>query len=221
MNSDKPTDPPKITEPMTMITDYLIALELMIFIVLLNPSFSNLFSNLPKLAFTFLFLSTAIGAIAGGTSHGFTEYLGADRHKLTWLVTVQSIALGTTFFELAIIAEYFSSTSRIILAILVVAQLVIYEIWILSKEEIKFFYVIVNYGGTMIIGLIYLVFRYFQENEQSAQLLIVGIVIAFIAAGIQQSGFKLHQHFNHNDIYHIVQMIALYFFYLAAKEFSG
>ncbi|MCE7735162.1 MAG: hypothetical protein GPJ54_09815 [Candidatus Heimdallarchaeota archaeon] len=217
MSSEKTTDPPKITEPMTMITDYLIALELIIFIFLLKPSISNL----PRLYFVFLFLATAIGAISGGTSHGFTEYLGEDRHKLTWLLTVQSIAVGTTFFELAIISEYFSSITKIILIILILIQLVMYQIWIRGQDEVTFLSVIINYGGTMIISLLFLIFRYWQEDEQSVEYLIIGIVIAFFAAGIQQSGYKLHKHFNHNDLYHVMQMVALYFFYLAAKEFSG
>lgn len=217
MSTEKIANKPKITEPMTMITDYLIALELMIFIILLKPSISNL----PRLSFIFLFLTTSIGAIAGGTSHGFTEYLGEDRHKFTWSLTIQSIAVGTTFFELALITEYFSSLSRILLTFMVLAQLVIYQIWIKGKEEVTFLEVIINYGGTMTVGLLFLIYQYWQYNEQSVEYLIIGIVIAFIAAGIQQGGFKLHTHFNHNDIYHVIQMVALYYFFLAAKEFSG
>lgn len=217
MNAEKTTDKPKITEPMTMITDYLIALELILFIIFLQPSISNL----SRLSIVFLFITTVVGAIAGGTSHGFTEYLGEDRHKFTWSLTVQSIAVGTTFFELALIVEYFSSMTQILLILLILSQLVMYQIWIMGKDEVTFLYVIINYGGTMIISLLFLIFRYLQEDEQSVEYLIIGIVIAFIAAGIQQSGFKLHTHFNHNDIFHVIQMIALYFFYLAAKEFSG
>lgn len=96
-----------------------------------------------------------------------------------------------------------------------------YQIWIRGQDEVTFLSVIINYGGTMIISLLFLIFRYWQEDEQSVEYLIIGIVIAFFAAGIQQSGYKLHKHFNHNDLYHVMQMVALYFFYLAAKEFSG
>ncbi len=34
-----------------------------------------------------------------------------------------------------------------------------------------------------------------------------------LAALAQASGVALHRHFNHNDLYHVIQMAALYAFY--------
>jgi hypothetical protein len=44
-----------------------------------------------------------------------------------------------------------------------------------------------------------------------------GILLSFVGAAIQQSGFSLHQHFNHNDLFHIVQMGAFYLLYRGGK----
>jgi len=44
----------------------------------------------------------------------------------------------------------------------------------------------------------------------------IGIIISFIGAGVQASRLGLHQHFNHNDIYHVIQMIGMGFFYHGA-----
>ncbi len=207
---------PQITEPMTMITDYLITLQLFIFIFWLRPSLSNL----PRLSFSLMFLATAIGAFAGGTAHGFTQYLG-DRHKITWSIAIQSIGFATTFFELGIVLEYFAGVMKNIAILIVIIQLIAYEYWILSKEEVKFSDVIINYGTTMVIGLLYFAARYIENKDNDIQYLITAIVFGFVAAGIQQKGFSIHKHFNHNDIYHIIQMFGFYYFYLAAKEFSG
>ncbi|MHA2028908.1 MAG: DUF6962 family protein [Candidatus Kariarchaeaceae archaeon] len=208
---------PQITEPMTMITDYLIAIELLIFIWLLRSSLSNT----SVFFFELLFLATAIGAIAGGTAHGFAEYLGETGRNKTWLITVQGIGFGTTFFELGLITEYFSGTTKSVGIAAVIIQLVAFEYWILTKDEIKFSDVILNYGGTMLISLIYLIFSYYNDEKTSMLYLIISIVIGFLAAIIQQSGFAIHKHFNHNDIYHVIQMFGLYYFYLAAKQFSN
>jgi len=32
---------------------------------------------------------------------------------------------------------------------------------------------------------------------------------------------SLHQHFNHNDVYHVVQIVGLYFFYKGAVLLHG
>ncbi len=40
-----------------------------------------------------------------------------------------------------------------------------------------------------------------------------GVLVTVIGVLIQQSGRSLHQHFNHNDIYHLVQMVGIYCFY--------
>ena len=60
-----------------------------------------------------MLLATAIGAFAGGTAHGFTEYLGS-RQKFTWSIAVQSIGIATTFFELGLILEYGLQLSLIV-----------------------------------------------------------------------------------------------------------
>ena len=38
-------------------------------------------------------------------------------------------------------------------------------------------------------------------------------VLSFAGAGVQQSGFSLHRNFNFNDIYHVIQMVAMYLLY--------
>jgi hypothetical protein len=43
-----------------------------------------------------------------------------------------------------------------------------------------------------------------------------GILVTVIGLLIQRRGWGLHEHFNHNDIYHLVQMVGIYFFYLGA-----
>ncbi len=37
------------------------------------------------------------------------------------------------------------------------------------------------------------------------------VALTFVAAGVQQSGFDRHRHLNHNDLQHLVQMVAVWF----------
>jgi hypothetical protein len=43
-----------------------------------------------------------------------------------------------------------------------------------------------------------------------------GIYISLAGVLIQMSGWSVHEHFNHNDIYHVIQMFGLYCFYRGA-----
>jgi hypothetical protein len=44
-----------------------------------------------------------------------------------------------------------------------------------------------------------------------------GVAVSLAGALIVLSGLSLHPHFNHNDIYHVVQMVGFYCFYRGAS----
>src|SRR5206468_1209672 len=45
-----------------------------------------------------------------------------------------------------------------------------------------------------------------------------GVAVSLIAAGIQAGRVALHEHFNHNDLYHVVQIVAMLLYYAGAKR---
>jgi hypothetical protein len=42
--------------------------------------------------------------------------------------------------------------------------------------------------------------------------------VTIAAAAVQQSGFDLHRNLNHNDLQHLVQMIAVFLLYLGGAK---
>lgn len=48
-----------------------------------------------------------------------------------------------------------------------------------------------------------------------------GLFVTLVGVAIQQSGWGLHTHFNHNDLYHVVQMAGLYCLYRGAVALEG
>ena len=65
----------------------------------------------------------------------------------------------------------------------------------------------------MLLIIILQIFARVKYRAASAAWLISGIIVSFIAAGIQLSGFTMHEHFNHNDLYHVIQILAMYIIY--------
>ena len=97
---------------------------------------------------------------------------------------------------------------------LTVLQFIVYALWMVQHDAFK--YVIYDYGPTMLAVIILQLVAFFREGAASAFWLISGILVSFAAAGIQLSGFTLHEHFNHNDLYHVIQMAAMVLIYRGA-----
>ena len=47
--------------------------------------------------------------------------------------------------------------------------------------------------------------------------MIGSIIVSVIGALVQMSRLTLHEHFNHNDLYHVIQLLALWLLYRAGK----
>ncbi len=43
--------------------------------------------------------------------------------------------------------------------------------------------------------------------------LVAGVAVSLVAVLVQVRRVALHRHFNHNDLYHVIQMVALYLFF--------
>ena len=53
---------------------------------------------------------------------------------------------------------------------------------------------------------------------EGRRLLIRGVTLTLVGLAVQQSGLVLHRNLNHNDIYCLVQLGGLYFFYRGASQ---
>ncbi len=203
----------QITEPMTILTDYILAVFTITLAVFLYRAGRQQRQVSIKL-WAAAFVATAIAAIVGGTAHGFALYLGHLSKAIIWKATVISIGIAS-FFMLAgtIIASVKKPVSRFFLAAALI-KFLIYAVWMVFHDEFRF--VIYDYAPAM-FGVIFLQLYVFVKGQgKSAGWIIAGIFVSFAAAGIQLSGFTIHQHFNHNDLYHVIQIGAIYLLYKGA-----
>jgi hypothetical protein len=51
------------------------------------------------------------------------------------------------------------------------------------------------------------------SRDSARRLWQTGVFVSLAGVAVQQSNWGLHQHFNHNDIYHLIQIVGLYYFY--------
>lgn len=205
----------KITEPTTMITDYLVAgLSLYFWWRLWNEARDR--GAQAASWWSWAFFATAVGAVAGGTSHGFTLYLGETGWLICWKLTVYALAVASLCLLVAGLISTFRGRARTVLMILAVLKFTLYALFMIREND--FDYVIYDYGSTMIVVLLLQLWTWMRSRAAAAPWILAGILVSFGASQIQMSGFSLHRHFNHNDLFHTVQMLGLALLYCGGRR---
>lgn len=151
----------KITEPMTLATDYLLAGWCLFLVMRLH--YSTRWNRCRSAWFWEIgFFFIGVSALLGGTYHGFQCSLELSMREALWNATLYLIGVGSGFMV----------------------------------------------AGTCTASL--------KWGDSNSSWLLAGLAVSVVSFVIQQSGLVLFEHFNHNDLYHCLQIIGLYFFYRAA-----
>jgi hypothetical protein len=146
------------------------------------------------------FAALAAGAFLGGTWHGFV------RSDLLWKASVLSV--GVASFGMVAGSALATLKSRM-LPILAALKLAAYLGWMLLHDE--FIYVVIDTGiALLVVAALHL----WKWNGP----ILAGVGVSVIAGLVQASGFSLHPHFNHNDLYHLIQIAGVVLLYHGAKR---
>ncbi len=160
--------------------------------------------------------ATALAAAFGGTFHGLTLILGDLARTVLWKATVYSTGLASFFLLSAAIMASVAGQFRRSLLAMAALKLAVYALWMATHDDFR--YVVYDYAPTLVGVLILQLATARARGTAGARWIVSGILLLFAAAGIQRTGLALHQHFNHNDLYHIVQMAAVYLLYRGGRE---
>jgi hypothetical protein len=197
-------------EPMTVLTDILLAVAAVYCGVKIHGA-----SAAPVHGyFALSFFLIALGTLTGATIHAIRHTSLGSWVPLLWRVTGIAVGASITAMLAAILYHILPPDYADDLRWMVLGLTIIYAgyIW----WDYRFRNVIIFYSFFMAVILVATGMSYVSTGSQGAKLIAVGILISFGAATVQRSGFKLARHFNHNDLYHVVQLIGLYFFYRGA-----
>lgn len=200
----------RIHEPMTLLTDYLLA-GLVFYFGLRLLAHCRRSGAQSGYWWTIGFHASAAAALAGGTYHGVLSHLSPLAAFLLWKFTVFAIGLAALFLFAGAVMATLSGTPRKCLLVLAGLKFLVYTLWMTAHDDFR--YVIYDYAPALAGIFLLAILAALTRRERFAPWLIGGVLVSFAAAGIQMSGFALHLHFNHNDLYHVVQMGAFWLFY--------
>jgi len=198
-----------ITEPSTLLTDYVLGTLCAVLAGRLWAAADATRQRAVRV-WSMAFVATAFGSLFGGTYHGFQLMLGEPIAAVVWTLTTITVGVAACLLLTAALLASVSPHVRPWLLAIVWTQFAVYVAWMLRHDA--FFYVIVEYGSAMLCVLALMVTPRLRGSE-AARWVIAGIGVSILAALVQQSGFDLHRNLNHNDLQHLVQMIAVWFLY--------
>jgi len=162
------------------------------------------------------FFATGLAAYLGGTYHGFHEVMSVSKSAWIWKGTVYCIGLISLAMLAGSIKALVPVHHQKWLLSLMTGKFAVYCIWMINHDD--FSYVIYDYVPSM-IGILLLHLFDMRKNKNTESLwIILGIISSLLGAFLQQKEFSIHTHFNHNDIYHVIQMISMFLFYQGASH---
>lgn len=178
-----------MNEPVTALTDYALA-SICIVLGLRLIRISRWWAT------AFAALGTA--ALLGGTWHGFVQ------SELLWKATTLSV--GVASFAMVVGSALSTTRGALVRLLIVLAslKLLAFAAWMLYHDD--FIWVVADTGLALaMVALLHLL----RWNPW----MLAGVAASVLAGLAQASGFALHAHFNHNDLYHVVQAAAMFLLY--------
>ena len=157
---------------------------------------------------------TAASALIGGGYHGFAPNFSAPVAALWWRCTLLTIDLLGAAMAVAWVYEITPPPRHRLLFVVVAVKLFAFAVAALRRPE--FVVAIADYGSTMLawLGAAAVLRRPWRGWMLTA------LALSALAALVQQFHWAPAAWFNHNDLYHVIQLGALAAFYLAGRRFG-
>jgi general stress protein CsbA len=199
-----------VTEPMTVATNAVLAVLAFVFAVRLAHQ-SAAEGSAAGGCLAAAFLATGFAALLGALAHGTDPARDEALRARFW----RGALYATGLVGAASVASvaFFAARGSIRATILAFAgiKLVVFIVRITRHPEFRI--AAADYGGALAIVLVAAAYMAVRRQAPGMAWLIVGALVSLIAGFVQARRLALHRHFNQNDLYHVIQMAALYAFY--------
>ncbi|MGG6294014.1 DUF6962 family protein [Leptolyngbya sp. AN02str] len=207
-----------LTEPFIALTDYAIALESGAFAGLLLRAYGRS-RGAGQGWWAAAFAMTAIAAALGGTSHGFQHVLSSSIVWVLWRSTLIAIGLASGLMLVGTVGSALRSPWHVIGLGLMTALLWVYSLWVVPRWS--FTGAIATYGSSMGVIMLWLIVAPSPTVRAARRDLLIGILVSGVAAIALLVLNLLRSPISGDGVYHLIQMVALAFFYRGALQLNA
>jgi len=200
----------QITEPFTWLTNWLVATFVLSYGHFL---YRDKLADATQKYWSFFFVFVGIASLAGGTAHGFINYVGQNFHYAAWIFTGMAVFAA----ELATIQLIENKKVKSAVRLIIYAQLLIMSGSVLYLNN--FNSVRIN-SAVGLVGVVIpiSVLHYLKHKDRRSILIILGVLSNLIPGAIHTFKISYNQWFNFNDISHIIMLFCFYILYKGAKQ---
>jgi hypothetical protein len=194
-----------ISEPTTLATDYLLAAVTAVTAVLI---LRHAAAQNSRRLWGVACVALALGAALGGTYHGF-------QIEALWKPTVMVVGLASC----GMLAGSAFATTRggLRQGLITLALVKLVAFWLWTWRDDRFIWVVADTGAAFAaVALLHL----WRLREPGSRWILGGVGLSVAAAAVQASGFDLQRHFNHNDLYHVIQIAAMLAYYRGVRQLA-
>ncbi len=196
-------------EPMTLVTDY--ALGALCAALAIRMRGRGLPQN--RADWAAALSACAVAAFAGGTYHGFLPHLDERLAAVLWRLTLLAIGWAAYAAVTATCRAHLAARQR---AVIWAGRLQAAAYALAAIATGEFLVAIINYSLAFAFVLAVHLRAWHERGDRAALTVVCGVLTSFLAAGIQAAGIAPHESFNHNDLYHVVQMAGTALLYRGA-----
>ncbi|MBD2259613.1 hypothetical protein [Pseudanabaena sp. FACHB-2040] len=195
-----------MTEPITTLTDYAIALETALFAICLLR-----FNRIERF-WAAAFICVSLASLLGGTYHGFAAQIPYPVQRGLWAVLTYAMGICSFLILVATAQATVKPKLQRWITLLAATKLLTYLYAITLRLD--FAYVVADYLLAMLLILGLHLGWGLPQRQTGSHWMVAGVGVSALAVGIlalPKAGFGA---FSPVDIYHIVQMAALSCFFL-------
>jgi hypothetical protein len=192
-------------EPMTAFTDAILAAWTAFLAARL---FARSRGNRAVVLWTWAFVAAVVSSLAGVAYHGCRILFTAKMVELCWKVVPISTGIAALCLGSAGAITWFRRRARLLALVILSVEFVACVIAAVISNS--FMVAAIDYVPVLLLLLIGSLRTW---GRSASRLVAIGIVISFIAFGVQVSSLRVGG-LDHNDIFHMVQAVAMYLLYL-------
>lgn len=149
-----------------------------------------------------------VASVLGGSLHGFAPVLSASAQAALWRATYVTLGAANLGLLVGIAWAMLRPGRARPVAVALFALHFAAFCWLLMRA-MDFGLVIQDYA-LILVALSVLAVREVRRGSPAGVWLFVGVGVSAAGAVVQRSGLTLHVHFNHNDLFHVLQSLGLW-----------
>lgn len=208
-----------LTEPAVALTDFALAIECAVFVVLLTRGEAS--DRTLRFWFVVFFASAGCASLLGGAVHGFFPDRSSGSRQLLWQATLLAILItGLAAWNIGGVVLLGARNATIVRR-LAILQVVIFSLVVMFFRD-EFFIAVIAYLPATLFLLIGLIAAYRSRRLPALRWGIAGLGLTFLAAAVQRLNIGIHpRYFDHNALYHVIQGAGLWMIFLGARCISS